>query len=289
VDNDDFKALNDRHGRGGRRRPRGLAALLVGETRDQDLVARYGGEEFAILAPGTDRAGALALAEKLRVAASESFFDVAGQRIAITVSVGIAVYHGDREAFFHEADRALYAAKGAGKDCVVAADVIGLTAAQQAGGPSRPCPTRCAPIHRRRRLQRPGARRPALPPRARCSARRLTERPSLAVASSPPASASPRRRRDPRSTEEDADRCGPGQLAIGSQSFARAWPRLERQERSFARSTSMRLPPDQTTGARLAAMPDSTATSACSAARRSAWRRSISSSRSFMRSASARR
>jgi diguanylate cyclase (GGDEF)-like protein len=124
VDIDDFKALNDRFGHSaGDGVLERLAALLVGETRDQDLVARYGGEEFAVLAPGTDRAGALALAEKLRLSASESFFDVAGSRIAITVSVGVAVYHGDREAFFHEADRALYAAKGAGKDCVVAADV----------------------------------------------------------------------------------------------------------------------------------------------------------------------
>ena len=124
VDIDDFKALNDRHGHAaGDGVLERLAALLVGETRDQDLVARYGGEEFAVLAPGTDRSGALALAEKLRLASSESFFDVAGRRIAITVSVGVAVYHGDREAFFHEADRALYAAKGAGKDCVVAADV----------------------------------------------------------------------------------------------------------------------------------------------------------------------
>jgi diguanylate cyclase (GGDEF)-like protein len=123
VDIDDFKALNDRcgHAAGDGVLER-LAALLVVETRDQDLVARYGGEEFAILAPGTDRAGAVALAEKLRMAASGSSFDVAGVRIAITVSVGVAVYHGDREAFFHEADRALYAAKGAGKDCVVAAD-----------------------------------------------------------------------------------------------------------------------------------------------------------------------
>jgi diguanylate cyclase (GGDEF)-like protein len=123
VDIDDFKALNDRcgHAAGDGVLER-LAALLVVETRDQDLVARYGGEEFAILAPGTDRAGAVALAEKLRIATSESSFDVAGVQIAITVSVGVAVYHGDREAFFHEADRALYAAKGAGKDCVVAAD-----------------------------------------------------------------------------------------------------------------------------------------------------------------------
>ena len=68
VDIDDFKALNDRHGHAaGDGVLERLAALLVGETRDQDLVARYGGEEFAVLAPGTDRVGALALAEKLRL------------------------------------------------------------------------------------------------------------------------------------------------------------------------------------------------------------------------------
>jgi diguanylate cyclase (GGDEF)-like protein len=123
VDIDDFKALNDRYGHAsGDGVLEQLAGLLVGETRDQDLVARYGGEEFAILAPATDREGAVSLAEKLRLTVSDAPFDAAGHLIDITVSVGVAVYHGDREAFFHEADRALYAAKGAGKDCVVAAE-----------------------------------------------------------------------------------------------------------------------------------------------------------------------
>ncbi len=124
VDLDDFKALNDRHGHAvGDGVLEQLAALLVSETRDTDLVARYGGEEFAVLAPDTDRAGALALAEKLRLAISGSSFlaPQASEPITLTVSVGVAVYHGDREAFFHEADRALYAAKGSGKDCVVVA------------------------------------------------------------------------------------------------------------------------------------------------------------------------
>ena len=54
VDIDDFKALNDRYGHAVRATPcsSGWPALLVEQTRDQDLVARYGGEEFAILAPG---------------------------------------------------------------------------------------------------------------------------------------------------------------------------------------------------------------------------------------------
>jgi diguanylate cyclase (GGDEF)-like protein len=124
VDLDDFKALNDRFGHAvGDGVLEQIAALLVSETRDNDLVARYGGEEFAVLAPDTDRAGALALAEKLRLAISGTRFlaPPASEAVGLTVSVGVAAYHGDREAFFHEADRALYAAKGSGKDCVVVA------------------------------------------------------------------------------------------------------------------------------------------------------------------------
>jgi diguanylate cyclase (GGDEF)-like protein len=125
LDIDDFKALNDRHGHAvGDGVLEQLAALLVDHTRDSDLVARYGGEEFAILAPNTTREGALKLAEKLRLAVSQSAFRVppAERPIATTASVGVAVYRGDRQAFFVDADRALYAAKHAGKDCVVAAD-----------------------------------------------------------------------------------------------------------------------------------------------------------------------
>jgi diguanylate cyclase (GGDEF)-like protein len=123
VDIDDFKALNDSHGHAvGDAVLERLAQLLVEQVRDQDLVARYGGEEFALLAPATDRVGALALAEKIRMAVGGSTLQVGSSALAITVSVGVSVYHGDRRAFFHEADRALYAAKGAGKDCVVAAD-----------------------------------------------------------------------------------------------------------------------------------------------------------------------
>lgn len=121
VDIDDFKALNDRHGHAvGDAVLESLASLLVEQTRDQDLVARYGGEEFAILAPDTDHAGALALAEKIHLAVGAAKFVTGSETLAITVSAGVAVYRGDREAFFHEADRALYAAKDAGKDCVVA-------------------------------------------------------------------------------------------------------------------------------------------------------------------------
>jgi diguanylate cyclase (GGDEF)-like protein len=122
LDIDDFKALNDRYGHAvGDSVLEHLAAKLVQETRANDLVARYGGEEFAVLAPSTDRNGAWALAEKLRVAIDETTFESPAGPLAITVSMGVACYEGDREAFFHQADRALYAAKTAGKDCCVLA------------------------------------------------------------------------------------------------------------------------------------------------------------------------
>jgi len=123
LDIDDFKQLNDRYGHAvGDEVLQLLSAILIEETRDHDLVARYGGEEFAVLAPATDRDGAFIVAEKLRTAVAEQRFCTKGSiaALSITVSIGVAIYHGDRSAFFDEADRALYEAKATGKDCVVA-------------------------------------------------------------------------------------------------------------------------------------------------------------------------
>jgi diguanylate cyclase (GGDEF)-like protein len=123
LDIDDFKQLNDRYGHAvGDEVLQLLSAVLIEETRDHDLVARYGGEEFAVLAPATDREGTLMLAEKLRTAVAEHRFQPKGssEPLSITVSIGLAIYHGERQAFFDEADRALYEAKAGGKDCVVA-------------------------------------------------------------------------------------------------------------------------------------------------------------------------
>ena len=124
VDIDDFKALNDLHGHAaGDAVLEQLAQVLVEEAGLANLVARYGGEEFAILAPGVEGDDAVRLAENLRIAVFRQLFTVPGSSAAIstTVSVGVASHRGDRASFFLEADRALYSAKGAGKDCVVVA------------------------------------------------------------------------------------------------------------------------------------------------------------------------
>jgi diguanylate cyclase (GGDEF)-like protein len=124
VDIDDFKALNDRHGHAaGDAVLVQLAAVLVEEAGADNLVARYGGEEFAILAPGADSDEAVRLAEQIRLAVNRRRFEVPpdGDAVTTSVSIGVASHVGDRASFFLEADRALYSAKGAGKDCVVVA------------------------------------------------------------------------------------------------------------------------------------------------------------------------
>jgi len=124
VDIDDFKALNDRHGHAAGDAVLGqLARVLVDGAGSANLVARYGGEEFAILAPGAGAEDAVRLAEKLRMAVNQHAFTVppAGRTVTTSVSIGVASHVGDRASFFLEADRALYSAKGAGKDCVVVA------------------------------------------------------------------------------------------------------------------------------------------------------------------------
>jgi diguanylate cyclase (GGDEF)-like protein len=121
LDIDHFKLINDTHGHTvGDAALRLLAQALTSLTRNEDVLARYGGEEFAVLARGIDRGGTLVLAERIRVA-------IAGQRvptdhgaIAFTVSIGVAHCTGtedaDADELFEAADRALYAAKDAGRN-----------------------------------------------------------------------------------------------------------------------------------------------------------------------------
>lgn len=125
LDIDDFKQLNDRFGHAtGDAVLEDLALLLTGNARAHDIVARYGGEEFAVLCPGLGVDAAVALAEQMRLAVHSHRFRVAGadETLPVTVSIGVSSYHGDRVRFFADADRALYAAKHAGKDCVHCAD-----------------------------------------------------------------------------------------------------------------------------------------------------------------------
>jgi diguanylate cyclase (GGDEF)-like protein len=125
LDIDHFKKLNDTFGH-----PAGDAALkntarvLEGHLRRGDQAARFGGEEFAVILPGADRAGALHLAERVRDAVQKDQIVFEGARISVTVSLGAALWpeHARAaDALLAAADRALYAAKEAGRNRVVPA------------------------------------------------------------------------------------------------------------------------------------------------------------------------
>ncbi|MCR9097950.1 MAG: diguanylate cyclase [bacterium] len=124
LDIDDFKLLNDTHGHAaGDEVLVALAAIMNDSARESDLIARYGGEEFVILMPNTDLAGAVHLAEKIRMTVESTRLIIGDNMkpINITISLGVALFNGDRREFFVEADKALYTAKENGKNCVIIA------------------------------------------------------------------------------------------------------------------------------------------------------------------------
>jgi len=122
LDVDTFKRLNDRHGHVfGDLVLQRMGHVLRRAVRDADTPCRYGGEEFAVILPETDRLGAYALAERIRLHVRQSFTDkpVGGQPVEVTLSGGIAAYPVDGEdpqALITRADQALYLAKRLGRD-----------------------------------------------------------------------------------------------------------------------------------------------------------------------------
>jgi diguanylate cyclase (GGDEF)-like protein len=121
CDLDHFKRVNDRYGHEvGDRVLARFGALLRDLAREDDVPMRLGGEEFCLLLPGTDRAGALKAAERLRAETARRMQDLIPE--AITVSIGVATNtHGilDGQRLLAHADRGLYAAKQAGRDRTV--------------------------------------------------------------------------------------------------------------------------------------------------------------------------
>ena len=124
IDIDYFKAVNDAHGHpSGDKVLKELGNFLISHLRQSDTVARYGGEEFCVLLPHVGYEGAHLLAERLRKKIMDENYKLdSGFSLKITISIGISSYPEDpvdrKDTLLFYADKALYRAKGAGRNRV---------------------------------------------------------------------------------------------------------------------------------------------------------------------------
>ncbi len=140
VDIDHFKRINDSHGHlFGDVVLQGVSEALRGYARRSDIVARYGGEEFAILLAETDADAAVFAGERLRLAVEERRFEAHGEALLVTLSFGISCTSeiaGEATAsvLLAAADRALYAAKDAGRNCIYMCRANGVERGEPGNG-----------------------------------------------------------------------------------------------------------------------------------------------------------
>lgn len=136
LDVDYFKSINDLYGHAaGDQVLKELANLIRGLARSSDIVARYGGDEFIVLLPQTGVEAGRALAQRICEAVSRKNFEIAGQSVKFTVSVGVASSRpqAGRETaddLFKRADQALYESKRRGRNCVSTASAGGTAEAE---------------------------------------------------------------------------------------------------------------------------------------------------------------
>lgn len=125
IDADHFKEVNDTYGHdAGDEVLVALAKSLLHAMRNDDVVCRLGGDEFLIICPNTDREGGLHAAELTRKTVSELRVPTGGEPWHGSISVGVAARLRDMKSFeelIKSADKGVYAAKEAGKNCVKAA------------------------------------------------------------------------------------------------------------------------------------------------------------------------
>ena len=124
LDLDHFKRINDGYGHlAGDKVLKIIANVLSKRLRATDFIARFGGEEFILLMPDSALGDALELGERLRAAIEACPFHFKGERVTITMSIGMAQFQpGERsDLALKRADEALYRAKAAGRNQVQAA------------------------------------------------------------------------------------------------------------------------------------------------------------------------
>jgi len=126
IDVDHFKRFNDTYGHdAGDSTLRAISGALQRSTRESDIVCRFGGEEFVIVLPDANLQGASARAQ--RIVEFVRVLDIIhdGKPLpSITASIGLAMFPQNGEtvkALIQSADKALYEAKGAGRDRIMLA------------------------------------------------------------------------------------------------------------------------------------------------------------------------
>ena len=119
IDVDEFKGVNDKYGHpAGDKLLQHVAERIVGSIRGGDTVCRYGGDEFMIMLPQTENKEPAAVVEKL-VTRLASPYVIEGESIAVTASIGTAVYPADGQSYselIRQADIAMYLAKAINKN-----------------------------------------------------------------------------------------------------------------------------------------------------------------------------
>ena len=128
VDIDHFKMINDQLGHAcGDHCLREVARLIGAQLGDEDVYGRYGGEEFLVVLPGRQTEMARAIAEQIRIAIETADLHHQGHPLRLTVSIGVAnqlPHESQPPPAVERADKALYAAKRAGRNRVSVAPAV---------------------------------------------------------------------------------------------------------------------------------------------------------------------
>lgn len=122
LDVDHFKQINDHYGHMiGDHVLQDIVKIIKASVREVDIIGRFGGDELAVAMPEADSEIAHKVAERLKDAVAGHRFFYQGQKVDVTVSIGIgSADAASMEEVLQSADRALYKAKGQGRNQVVA-------------------------------------------------------------------------------------------------------------------------------------------------------------------------
>ena len=121
TDLDHFKRVNDTYGHdAGDKVLAAFADLLRKQTRATEILARFGGEEFIALMPHTGLKHALSTAERIRETLASTRIEPLSERVTASFGVAELTTGEEGDSLLRRVDKALYAAKNSGRNCVIA-------------------------------------------------------------------------------------------------------------------------------------------------------------------------